>query len=141
LTRRPSAGFDRVDTVVVEAVLLTTGHWAVKELVPFGDDDTTTLYAMALGLFMPEEPNRQRTRDCWRLRPSVPREAPEEVRRAVARGRSAGGRGLTLYEDGRAVAAVIVEPELRSWRLPPWISCRATLSSYARATSSLPTAG
>ncbi|WP_239679567.1 cation-translocating P-type ATPase [Natronosporangium hydrolyticum] len=102
---------DRVDTVVIEASLLTTGRLAVEEVVPLAevtdaDGESVDLYGMALTLLTPDAP----APEGWELTPAA-RSGPAPYRE-LARRLTPGGALFTLHHDGRAVAAVTAAPEL-----------------------------
>lgn len=99
---------DRVDTVVIEAELLTTGRWGVDEVVPLHPDaDAGQLYGPALRLL---EAGGGPDPDGWRLRPLGPRRPPPY--RDLARRLTPGGRLLALCRHDEPVAAVAAAPEL-----------------------------
>lgn len=99
---------DRVDTVVVEAELLTTGRWGIEEVVPLRPDlDPGELFGPALRLL---EDGGHPAGDGWDLRPAGPhRPAPY---RELARRLTPGGRLLVLHRHGEPVAMVAAAPEL-----------------------------
>jgi cation-transporting ATPase I len=86
---------DRIDAVVVDAAVLTTGRWAIDEVSPLdGGPDAPDLHARALGLVDPEDPTAVRERDGWRTEPA------------------GSGRRLHLYHGARRAAVVSLLPEL-----------------------------
>ncbi len=87
---------DRVDTVILDATVLTTGRWTIDEVRPVdGETDGPDLHARALGLLDPGDPMVHRERDGWRLAPGT-----------------SDRRSLHLYHDNRIVAEVSLVTEL-----------------------------
>lgn len=106
---------DRVDTVVLDAHLLTTGRWTVDEVVRLDTASDTDsdgagpppeYYGQALTLLDPEAPDPEG----WQLHPATARTGPPY--RELGRRLTPGGKLLTLHRDGQPVAAVAAAPEL-----------------------------
>ncbi len=109
---------DRVDTVVIDAGILTTGRWSIEEVVPLaGAADPPALHARALGLLDPADPQRERRRSGWRTGPAGPLEgvAAEQAAAAGVDETALAQRGacrIALFHRDRPVALLWLLPEL-----------------------------
>lgn len=102
---------DRVDAVVLDADLLTTGRSAIRDvtaLVP--EEDETLLYERAHELVDPNHPERARSSDEWSC--DVPDLATLLDIGAPGDVSDAGTTRVLLRRDGRAVALVELGVEL-----------------------------
>ncbi|GII24423.1 putative cation-transporting ATPase I [Planosporangium mesophilum] len=111
---------DRIDTVVVDARVLTTGRFAIGELVgadaDLSPEEESDLRARAGSLLDPSDPGTVRTRGGWRLG-SLNRVAPRDQRSTAQRSiadrlRTPGGVLLGLVRGGTLVAVLVAVPEL-----------------------------
>ncbi|HEX4816592.1 MAG TPA: cation-translocating P-type ATPase [Nonomuraea sp.] len=97
---------DRVDTVVVDAGVLTTGTWTIDEVVPLGPDvDLDDLHARLYTLLDLTDPAARRHRDGWSAAPTRRDDVPE-------RWRGQEIRPVTVSRDGAPVALVGLAHEL-----------------------------
>ncbi|SDK49013.1 HAD-IC family P-type ATPase [Nonomuraea jiangxiensis] len=95
---------DRIDTVVLDAPVLTTGMWtidAVQPLVP--DLDADELHARLYALVDLTDPATRRKRDGWSVAPHD--DVPEQWREQ-------GIRAVAVARDGTPVALVALAREL-----------------------------
>ena len=105
---------DRVDVVVLDAAVLTTGRLVLGAVHLVGDIDAVTVGVKALQLFDPVQPERTARRGAWTLAPlaSIYAQLPAGMvtrARALARGRS-GVLGVT--RSGLLVGVIGLEVEL-----------------------------
>ena len=105
---------DRVDVVVLDAAVLTTGRVALGEVEPVGDLEAAAVGLKALELFDPTRPFRLARRGAWRVAPmaSIDAELPVGTAarvRALGRGRP-GVLGVT--RAGTLVGLIALELEL-----------------------------
>jgi cation-transporting P-type ATPase I len=109
---------DRIDTVVLDAEVLTGDEVGVRRVVtPSGDPAGEAQVAAAERLFVPEAPQRVRRRAPWRLSPfaDVDPAAVAAARGARSRAReirAEGGTPLALLRADEVVAIVDVAPVL-----------------------------
>jgi cation-transporting ATPase I len=109
---------DRLDTVVIDSEVLTTGRMAIGELrVLLGDrspEEQSRLRARAAELLDPASPKKVRRRGGWGLGPleEVAPGKPGEVRTAAAELRRPGGAILGLAPGKELVAVLVAVPEL-----------------------------
>ncbi len=116
ITMDPAAlrRLDRVDTLVLEARVVTSGAWSIDDVVPFDEHvDVVECTLRARSLFDPKDPTAVRSRGSWMLLPLA--HSPSLPRGARTRGRlvGAGGRrvlGLWRGDDFRAFVAILEEP-------------------------------
>jgi cation-transporting ATPase I len=105
---------DRVDVVVLDAAVLTTGRLTLATALPVGEQDADEVATKALTLFNPAQPGRTARRGAWAVAPmtSIKVELP---RGAAARARELGrGRPgvLGVARSGRLVGMIALEVEL-----------------------------
>jgi cation-transporting ATPase I len=104
---------DRVDTVVLDRRVMTTGRWALAEVSPLGEEDREAVAAGAARALDPDLPDEPSAADGWRLVPfgtpglRAPRGAPELGRRLARGGRRV--RALTHHDEVVGVAALVPE--------------------------------
>ena len=122
---------DRVDAVVLDTRLLTTGRlvvgsvWVPRRHVADVEDAMLAAHTLLNGAVPPIP--RARAGDCaaappaqrdlWALGP-LPRHQAGEVRDAARELRARGDRVLALFRDGELVGLVSVEPELEPLAAP-----------------------
>jgi cation-transporting ATPase I len=100
LDREALRRMDRVDTVVLDAGVLTTGMWAVDEVVPLAPDvDLDDLHARLYALLDLTDPTARRRRDGWSIAPTPPADVPEQWREQDV-------RPVTLARDDAPIALV-----------------------------------
>ncbi|MEO3874453.1 cation-translocating P-type ATPase [Nonomuraea sp. B12E4] len=95
---------DRIDTIVLDAPVLTTGRWTIDGVLPLAPDlDADELHARLYALVDLTDPAARRKRDGWRVAPhaDVPEQWSEQGIRAVA-----------VERDGTLVALVGLAREL-----------------------------
>ncbi|WP_182544170.1 cation-translocating P-type ATPase [Halosaccharopolyspora lacisalsi] len=104
---------DRIDTVVVDAAALRTGHWTVRDLVSRHDDvDNARLWERAHELIGRDE-NSAATSDGWSIREVHGRsDLPEQWREGVQQVTTPGGRIFALRNDDDTVAVFEAVEEL-----------------------------
>ncbi|MFG3438955.1 HAD-IC family P-type ATPase [Nonomuraea sp. NPDC047897] len=107
---------DRVDTVVLDAGVLTTGRWTVHAVVPVDPDaDRDELHARLYSLLDLADPDAHRERDGWTVAPATPDrwtgEADRGERVDLAGWRRQGVRPVVVARHGVAVALVGLAPE------------------------------
>lgn len=111
----PLRVLDRVDTVVLDASALTTGRYAVAEVIAADDTvDAETARQRAQRILDPRRPYRRIVDGGWTLARLTELDTVTEpglVDRARRSGRRPG-EVLALAENGRLVALVTVEAEL-----------------------------
>ena len=91
---------DRIDTIVFEASLLTTGRWVVDGVVPLVPDlDLDELHARLYTLLDLADPGARREQDGWTAAPADPDAAPPEWA-------GHGIRTVTVSKDGTEVAQI-----------------------------------
>ncbi|NUW46470.1 cation-translocating P-type ATPase [Nonomuraea rhodomycinica] len=106
---------DRLDTVILDAGLLTTGAWAVHGVVPLGagadlDELHSRLYTL-VDLTDRSAPRARRERDGWSVAPYEPPRPPDPEPAEVRRWREEGVRLVAIARRGTVVAVVGLEPE------------------------------
>ena len=123
LDARALRRMDRIDTVVIDEPLLTTGRVAVGGLRLLEGADGPEVHSRLSRLFDPSEPAAVRKRGRWELGPVEGRERRRlDVRQAA---RELGGRWtLVLRASGRPVAVIAVEEELSAPALSIIRACR-----------------
>ncbi|HEV7898462.1 MAG TPA: HAD-IC family P-type ATPase [Planosporangium sp.] len=109
---------DRIDTVVLDARVLTTGRFSIGELRGVDSDlpaeEESNVRARAGGLLDPSDPGKVRSRGGWTLGP-LGKVAPGGRRAAQAaadRLRTPGGVTLGLTRGRKLVAVLVAVPEL-----------------------------
>ncbi|MEQ4717569.1 cation-translocating P-type ATPase [Nonomuraea sp. B19D2] len=91
---------DRIDTVVLDAAVLTTGAWTIDGVVPLASDvDLEDLHARLYALLDLTDPSARRERDGWSAEPRA--ETPEE-----------GVRSVEVAREGAPIALVRLAREL-----------------------------
>jgi len=116
ITMDPAAlrRLDRVDTLVLEADVVRSDHWAIGDVVGFSDEsDVVECKARARQLFDPTDPLDDHRRRGWCLAPLNSGAFPLP-RGAKSRGRRLGAGGLKvlgLWHDDRLEALVAVQRE------------------------------
>ena len=105
---------DRVDVVVLDAAVLTTGRVALGAVEPVGDLEAAAVGLKALELFDPTRSSRLARRGAWRVAPMASIDAQLPVGtaarvRALGRGRP-GVLGVT--RSGALVGLIALELEL-----------------------------
>ena len=107
---------DRVDTVLLDARVASTGWHAVSEVVPVGRSDPAEAATAAHALFDPDDPSATSKRDDWVLAP-VEQTAGRWPRGTRARARELSGQAtkvLGLTRHGELAALVAVAPEVHA---------------------------
>jgi cation-transporting P-type ATPase I len=111
---------DRIDTVLVDAEIVTTGGSVVGEVLVLGehvrDERQRQVQRIVEALFDPDEPERPRARDAWTLVPLQQLDAPWPEG-AKGRAREVSERSvamLGLTDKGALVAVVGLVPELHA---------------------------
>jgi len=104
---------DRIDTIVVDADVLTTSALVVGDVAPVGDNDAATVAGIAHALFSADHPGETRSDGMFTLGPLDGLGRPGRVGVRTAARLTAGGasRVLGLAQDGRLRAVVGVVPE------------------------------
>ena len=105
---------DRIDVVVLDAVVLSTGRLVLGTTVPLAGHDLAEVAAKALTLFDPAQSGRTARRGAWTLAPldSIRAERPRGAAsraRALRRGRPGV---LGLARSGHLAAIIALEVEL-----------------------------
>ncbi|MEV1168792.1 HAD-IC family P-type ATPase [Nonomuraea sp. NPDC049784] len=91
---------DRIDAVVLDAAVLTTGAWTIDGVVPLAPDvDLEDLHARLYTLLDLTDPSARRERDGWSAEPRA--ETPEE-----------GVRSVEVAREGTPIALVRLAREL-----------------------------
>ena len=105
---------DRVETVVLDAAVLLTGHHRVEDVVALREhDEAGRLFGQAAALVDPADPSAHQQRDEWSTAPvSDIAELPAEVLRAAERESGPATTILALCREERPVALVRVVAEL-----------------------------
>ncbi|MEU8102572.1 HAD-IC family P-type ATPase [Nonomuraea muscovyensis] len=107
LDRHALHRMDRVDTVVLDAGVLTTGRWTVHGVVPLEPGaDPDELHARLYSLLDLADPGAHRERDGWTAGPAAPDERAE-----VSAWRRQGVRPVVVARNGTPVALVGLVPE------------------------------
>jgi len=102
--------FDRVDTLVVDGSLLSTGRFALKGVRLVGDADPPEVHRHLSALFDPSDPSTTRARHGWEIGPPSPGERRRVgVRRAV--GELGAELAVVLRQRGSVIAVVGVDPD------------------------------
>jgi cation-transporting ATPase I len=106
---------DRLDTVVIDCTVLTTGRFRIADVLgvdrPPSAEDSHHLWVKAGALLDPDNPQRLHRRAGWTLGPLAD-VAPHLTRTLTRKVTSPGAAPLGLLHKGRLVAAVGVEAEL-----------------------------
>lgn len=107
LDREALRRMDRIDTVVLDAAVLTTGAWTIDGVLPLAPDvDLDELHARLYALLDLTDPDAERDRDGWRARPhATVAEVPEQWREH-------GVRAVEVTRDGTPIALVGLVREL-----------------------------
>ncbi|MFG1705050.1 HAD-IC family P-type ATPase [Nonomuraea sp. M3C6] len=106
LDRGALCRMDRIDTVVLDAALLTTGAWAIDSVVPLAPDvDRDELHARLYSLLDLTDPAARRERDGWSAAPYAGDALPEEWREL-------GVRPVAVAREGIPIALVGLAREL-----------------------------
>ncbi len=104
---------DRVNLVVLDASVLTTGDLALDEVVPLTEEVTAEeALHRAHGLIDLTRIERRHERDGWSAVKASPAQIPREFREWARTCRDRGARLLVLSRGDEAVALVSVLPEL-----------------------------
>ncbi len=104
---------DRIDAVLLDAPVITTGGWAIDEVVPLAPGgDRDALHARLYTLLDLKDPGARRADGGWLAEPltGAPAEAGESER--VSQWRERGVRAIEVTRDGTRVALVGLAPEL-----------------------------
>ncbi|MEW1836797.1 cation-transporting P-type ATPase [Nonomuraea angiospora] len=97
LNRNVLVRMDRIDTVVLDAALLTTGAWAIDDVASLEPDvDRDALYTRLYALIDLADPSARRERDGWSVEPH---EAQDRT-------------AVMVKRDGTPIAVVHLVPEL-----------------------------
>ncbi|MFI6705799.1 HAD-IC family P-type ATPase [Nonomuraea sp. NPDC050478] len=100
LDRRALSRMDRVDTVVFDAAVLTSGRWAIESVLPLVPDvDLDELHACLYTLLDLSDPDARREQDGWTA-------APAGLDVARSEWVDQGIRPVTVSKDGAEVALV-----------------------------------
>lgn len=104
---------DRVDTIVLDVDVLTTGRYLLGRMLALPDADPALVAAKLHALFMPDAPSSTRTEGGWTLAPLeklvlAGRRGSRE--RAKLEGNAAAVLGLAWGNRLMAVAAAVEEP-------------------------------
>ncbi|WP_188190337.1 cation-translocating P-type ATPase [Nonomuraea sp. SYSU D8015] len=106
LDREALRRLDRIDTVVMDAAVLTTGRWTVDRVVPLASDvDADDLHARLYPLLDLTDPSARREHDGWSAAPHAPEDMPEEWR-------DQGIRPVMVVREGVPFALVGLAREL-----------------------------
>jgi cation-transporting ATPase I len=101
LDREALRRMDRIDTVVLDVAVLTTGAWTIDGVLPLSPDvDLDELHARLYTLLDLTDPGAERDRDGWRARPHT--DVPDEH----------GVRAVEVARDGTPIALVGLVREL-----------------------------
>ncbi|MGN9844015.1 HAD-IC family P-type ATPase [Nonomuraea sp. H19] len=104
LDREALRRMDRIDTVVLDAAVISTSSWTIDGVVPLVPDvDLDDLHARLYTLLDLTDPAARRERDGWSAAPSP--ETPEEWREQEV-------RAVTVARDGIPIAVVGLAREL-----------------------------
>ncbi|KAB8191554.1 HAD-IC family P-type ATPase [Nonomuraea phyllanthi] len=108
---------DRIDTVVLDAAVLTTGAWTIDGVDVLAPDvDPDDLHARLYTLLDLTDPSARREHDGWTATPEAPGTTPDTglpEGRGIAPDRPQEGvRFVEVARDGRAVARVRLAREL-----------------------------
>lgn len=99
---------DRIDTVVLDAAVLTTGAWTIDGVIPLDvDQDLDELHARLYALVDLADPAASRERDGWAAGPYSAVREPSEVRKW----RRQGVRPVSVSRQGIPIALVGLAPE------------------------------
>ena len=115
ITMDPAAlrRLDRVDTIVLEARVLTSSSWLIDAVVPFADDaDPVQCTLRTRRLFDPRDPGTTRVEGAWTLGPVGDRPLPRGAVTRQRRLRAGGHRVLGLWrgDDLQAFVSTVEEP-------------------------------
>lgn len=98
----------QLDTVLLDAAALTTGHAELTDLVPLARADTTEVADRAYALFDPRDPDRAVSRDGWHLGPLDRLDLTgSSGARAAATARKRGAEQVLGLAHGRTLHAVL----------------------------------
>ena len=114
LDREVLRRLDRVDVVVLDAAVLTTGRFALGSAEPLAEHDAAEIAGKALELYDPTIHERRARRGAWTVAPlsSIDVEIPAgATARARALGRGRPGV-LGVARSGRLVGVIALEVEL-----------------------------
>ncbi|MER7366484.1 cation-translocating P-type ATPase [Nonomuraea wenchangensis] len=112
LNRDALSRMDRIDTVVLDAAVLTTGGWAIDGVLPRSPDvDLDELHARLYALLDFTDPDAERDRDGWSARPyaGAPDQWPDQW---PEQWREHGVRPVEVSQDGTPIALVGLAREL-----------------------------
>jgi len=106
--------FDRVDVVVLDALVLTTGRLVLGTTAPVAEHDASEVGAKALTLFNPAQPGRTVRPGAWTIAPIASLDA--QLPRGAATRARALGRGrpgvLGVARSGHLAGMIALEAEL-----------------------------
>ncbi|TMR94953.1 cation-translocating P-type ATPase [Nonomuraea basaltis] len=117
---------DRIDTVVLDAAVLTKGTWTIDGVVPLAPDvDLDDLHARLYTLLDLTDPAARRQRDGWSAAPTPPADVPGQWREEEI-------RPVTVARDGIPIALVSLARELdplaEAMVAAPRDTCRVVLA-------------
>ncbi|WP_327108411.1 cation-translocating P-type ATPase [Nonomuraea glycinis] len=114
LDRAALSRMDRIDTVVLDAAVLTTGAWTIDGVLPLTPDvDLDDLHARLYTLLDLTDPDAARARDGWQARPHTPQNDPRPDRdRVLEEWREQGVRAVEVVRGGTPIALVGLAREL-----------------------------
>ncbi|MDP4507139.1 cation-translocating P-type ATPase [Nonomuraea turcica] len=117
---------DRIDTVVLDAAVLTTGAWTIDSVMPLAPDvDLDDLHARLYALLDLADPAARRRRDGWSAAPAPVEDVPE-------RWIEQGLRPVGVARDGVPIAVVGLARELHPLAeavvAAPQQTCRVVLA-------------
>ena len=99
---------DRIDTVVLDASVLRTGNWLVREVMPLDPEaDIAKMWERAHLLITA---GRGAERDGWALLPVSPEQLPAKLRDKID-GQNVGVRAFALARHAHHAAMILVEEE------------------------------
>jgi cation-transporting ATPase I len=114
LDRRALRRMDRVDTVVLDAAVLTTGRWTIDGVAPVARDvNADELHARIYSLLDLTDPDARPVDEGWTAEPytgSAPAGVEEPPQ--VVRWRGQGLRTVAVSREGTLIAVVGLAPEL-----------------------------
>jgi cation-transporting ATPase I len=117
---------DRIDTVVLDSDVLTTGRWVLGSVWVAPEDQASAerIWLAARDLFDVSDPAAVRQRDGWVLEP-LRRALRGPARKAALELRGRGRRLLGLSREGALMGLVVAQPELDPLTEPLVASARS----------------
>ncbi|GII58007.1 hypothetical protein Pth03_63960 [Planotetraspora thailandica] len=113
LSRHALRRMDRIDTVVLDAALLTTGAWTIDAVVPLDSDvDLDDLHDRLYSLLDLSNPGKRRVRGIWRAAPYELDGDDDQQQERLAQWRAQGVRPIMVTRRGIEMALVGLAPEL-----------------------------